>query len=120
MDCGPQDPTKRGMSNTRIFPSPGLADSGTHDRQIPGGGTAVMGWGGGWVPRWQSPKGQKRMQRGAWKGRLRKPPTTSHLSDDLDSPVEQGAGGQTWEAHWGPRGLGVVPTASRKLPAGPR
>ena len=120
MDCGPQDPTKRGMSNTRIFPSPGLADSGTHDRQIPGGGNAVMGWGGGWVPRWQSPKGQKRMQRGAWKGRLRKPPTTSHLSDDLDSPVEQGAGGQTWAAHWGPRGLGVVPTASRKLPAGPR
>lgn len=46
--------------------------------------------------------------------------STSHLSDDLESPVEQGAGGQMWAAHWGPRGLGVVPTALRRLPTGPR
>lgn len=57
---------------------------------------------------------------GAWKGRLRKTPTTSHLSDDSESPAEQGAGGQMWAAHWGPHELGVVPTASRRLPAGRR
>lgn len=39
---------------------------------------------------------------GAWKGPLRKPPTTSHLSDDSESPAEQGAGGTDVGSPLGP------------------